>query len=573
MDGWVKTAAMGTLVVGGLLFGVAAALAWRRRDAPAADMFALVAGLSGVGALAVATVVAVDAPSNLLLAVTGSVGLLVPVPWVLFSFEYTGRTELVSPSAAAAIGSLPGAGVIGLTLFVAAGLPVGGSVSEGAAVAMTVLGTIQTLALLYTGALVLVGSGLLLWTFYRYEHLAPVAGTTLAGVGTLPWLSTVVGFQVGLLDPRALGASVAVGTLVGSVAALATVTRLRLFDAVPAAGAVGPTTVIEELDDVVVVVDDDGTVVDLNDAARESLEAGVTEAVGADVAAVLDASLSTLRHSDTVELQSTVGRRLFEPTVSDLTDQHDRRLGHAVVLRDVTARTTRQQRLEVLNRVLRHNLRNDVNAIVGYSDLLADDPDEPEPLADAIVEVADELAAIGEKARRIERLMATAESEAEAVPLAPLAQNVLVSAAADAPDVTYERSVPTDVVVQGSGYLLEHALRNLVENAVEHNDATEPTVELRGTYEPEQTYPLTISVLDNGPGIPEQDRAAVLDGDETPLEHGSGLGLWVVRWAVTRLGGEIDIDERSSGGTRVSLRFPRASRRSGTAGRARAGGA
>jgi signal transduction histidine kinase len=247
--------------------------------------------------------------------------------------------------------------------------------------------------------------------------------------------------------------------------------------------------------------------------------------------------------------------------VSDLTDQHGHRLGHAVVLRDVTARTTREQRLEVLNRVLRHNLRNDVNAIVGYSDLLADDPDEPEPLADAIVEVADELAAIGEKARRIERLMATAETEADAVSLAPLAQNVLVSAAADAPDVTYERSVPADVVVHGSGYLLEHALRNLVENAIEHNDGDERTVELTASYDPEGTYPLTVSVLDDGPGIPEQDRAAVLDGDETPLEHGSGLGLWVVRWAVTRLGGEIDIVDREGGGTRVDLRLPRASRR------------
>jgi len=573
MDGWVQTTVSGTLVAGGLLFGAAAVLAWRRRDAPAADMFALVAGLSGAGALAVATAVAADAPLNLLLAVTGSTGLLVPVPWVLFSFEYTGRTELVSPGAAAAIGALPAGGVIGLTLFVAADLPVAEAASGGASVLVTVLGTVQTLALLYTGALVLVGSGLLLWTFYRYEHLGPLAGTTLGAAGTVPWLSTVVGFQAGVLDPRALGAAMAVGTLVGSVAALTTVTRLRLFDAVPAAGAVGPATVIEELDDVVVVVDDESTIVDLNDAAHEALGASAVEAIGADVTTVLEAPLSTLRETDTAELQAATGRRLFEPTVSDLTDQHGHRLGHAVVLRDVTARNTREQRLEVLNRVLRHNLRNDVNAIVGYSDLLADDPDEPEPLADAIVEVADELAAIGEKARRIERLMATAETEGDAVPLAPLAQNVLVNAAAEDPDATYERSVPTDVVVQGSGYLLEHALRNLVENAVEHNDAAEPTVELRARYEPDGTYPLTISVLDDGPGIPEQDRAAVLDGDETPLEHGSGLGLWVVRWVVTRLGGEIDIGERPTGGTRVDLRLPRASRRSETTGRARAGGA
>jgi len=563
MVGLLETATSGTLVVAAATFGVATVLAWRRRAVPAADVFAAVAGLTGLGALAIAAVIPFGGTGYLPFAVTTAVGLLVPVPWILFAFEYTGRTELVSPGSAAAIGALPATGVLMIAVVIGVELPADGNVSREMAVVVTVVGTIQSLALLYSGALVLLGAGLLLWAFYRYEHLDPIYGTVLGIVGLVPWLSAIVGAQAGRIDARALDVCVTVGMAVGATAALLAVTRLRLFATTPAAGNVGPSTVIEELDDAVVVTDTDGVVVEVNGAGRTAMGAASTSTVGADVATLLDVTLADLRETDTdpVELHSENGRRLFEPTVSELTDQHSHCLGYAVVLRDVTERTTRQQRLEVLNRVLRHNLRNDVNAIVGYSDLLADDPDEPEPLADAISEVAVELAGIGEKARRIERLMASAETGARSVPLAPLAENVIVDAAAEYPDADYERSVPDDVVVRGSGYLLEHALRNLVENAIEHNDEDIPWVEVRATFDANGTYPLEVSVVDNGPGIPNQERAAVIDGDETPLEHGSGLGLWVVRWAITHLGGRIDIEDRASGGTCVCLQLPQANRR------------
>ncbi len=570
MVGWLSTVATGMLLVATLVSGVAAWLVWRSRQAPAAELFASVVGLTGLGALAVAAVLALDGTGDLLLAMTASVGLLVPVPWILFVFEYTGQPELVSPGAVAAIGVLPAVGVVMIALSFGADLPMGAEASGATAVLSAVVGTIYVLSLLYSGALVLLGAGLLLWTFYRYEHLDPSRGTVLGIVGTVPWLSIVVGFQAGAVEPAALGAFTAGGTTTGAGAALLIVTRLGLFDAAPAAGNVGPSTVIEELEDVVVVTDADGAVVEVNDAGRAAMGTGAEAAVGADVATVFGRPLSALQETDTVELQSETGRRLFEPTVSELTDQHDHQLGYAIVLRDVTERTTRQQRLEVLNRVLRHNLRNDVNAIVGYSDLLADDPEEPEPLADAISEVAVDLAGIGEKARRIERLMARAERETRPAPLAPLAQNVLVSVAENHPEVDYERSVPPDVVVNGSGYLLENVLRNLVENAIEHNDAEHPRVAVRATYDETGTYPLTVSVVDNGPGIPDQERDAVLDGDETPLEHGSGLGLWVVRWAVTRLGGEIAIDDGEDGGTAVSVRLPQADRRGARSGETQA---
>ncbi|ERH01540.1 MAG: histidine kinase-, DNA gyrase B-, and HSP90-like ATPase [Halonotius sp. J07HN6] len=68
---------------------------------------------------------------------------------------------------------------------------------------------------------------------------------------------------------------------------------------------------------------------------------------------------------------------------------------------------------------------------------------------------------------------------------------------------------------------------------------------------------IDIVIADNGPGIPTQERNTIETGDETPLQHGTGLGLWLVYWAISLLGGDVRIDQSSSG-TRVTLTLPRA---------------
>jgi len=64
-----------------------------------------------------------------------------------------------------------------------------------------------------------------------------------------------------------------------------------------------------------------------------------------------------------------------------------------------------------------------------------------------------------------------------------------------------------------------------------------------------------IVITDNGPGIPKHERKAIESGEETPLQHGTGLGLWLVYWAMSLLGGDIHIDDADPG-TRIALRLP-----------------
>lgn len=87
--------------------------------------------------------------------------------------------------------------------------------------------------------------------------------------------------------------------------------------------------------------------------------------------------------------------------------------------------------------------------------------------------------------------------------------------------------------IEGDRRALEFVLSNLVENAVEHADTDSPTVELAAVIGSEDTqYPVTLTVVDDGPGIPDREVEILDAGQETPLKHGSGIGLWVILVAV-----------------------------------------
>jgi signal transduction histidine kinase len=456
-------------------------------------------------------------------------------------------------------------------------LPAPSAASGVVAAGIRLVEMVQWLGLLYAGGLMLVGSGLLLLTFQRYEHLDSTGGTLLGVYGTVPWLALLFGFQVDGTAPLALSGTVGAGFLIGGAGAVGAVGPRELFGTVPAAGGIGPATVVEELSDVIVVTAADGTVVELNDAAERRLGAA-RSVVGADVEAVLDRSVAALSDSKTVAVSTPTGRVLFEPTVSELTDQHGHLLGYAVVLRDVTDRTTRRQRLEVLNRVLRHNLRNDMNVISGRAKVLkrvlgeradggqtgADgrDRDLAENV-DAILRTGDRLVELSETSRTAERVTAATHHEEE-IDIAALVEGAVETVTASYPDAVVEREVPAGVVVVGAREPLRVALEQLVENGVEHNDSEPPQVTVRAEYDPDWEYPLQVVVADDGPGLPEAERRVIEDGSETPMEHGSGLGLWVVRWATLRLGGTVEFGAGEPRGTVITLSLPRAHREAET---------
>jgi signal transduction histidine kinase len=77
-----------------------------------------------------------------------------------------------------------------------------------------------------------------------------------------------------------------------------------------------------------------------------------------------------------------------------------------------------------------------------------------------------------------------------------------------------------------------------------------------------QTGAVTIAVCDGGPGIPEDQLAAVLqpfyrvEASRNRETGGTGLGLAIAHQLSLSLGGELRLRNRAEGGLCASLRLP-----------------
>ncbi|WP_240009218.1 PAS domain-containing protein [Halobaculum rubrum] len=229
---------------------------------------------------------------------------------------------------------------------------------------------------------------------------------------------------------------------------------------------------------------------------------------------------------------------------------------------DVTNRRLRKQQLEVLNRVLRHNLRNGTNVIEGNATMLrnAVDDEELQTRVEAIVERAAALSSLSDQAATVSSLF-DSESPTDAVcDVTQLVTEVVDQVSDTYPDATLTTG-ELDPVHARADSRLKTALSELLTNAIIHNDRATPEVTVTaGPSNGERTGDwVEIVISDTGPGIPDNEQKTMDSGEETPLQHGTGLGLWIVYWTVSLFGGEVSLEDNSPRGTRVVLNLPRAS--------------
>ena len=231
--------------------------------------------------------------------------------------------------------------------------------------------------------------------------------------------------------------------------------------------------------------------------------------------------------------------------------------GAAFVVLDVTDRRGRRQRLGVLNRVLRPNLRNDVNVVQGHVDQMATHVDDE--AARRSLDIArrrlDDLVELSDEARLIARVADADRTEATRLDLAAVTRERLAELRRTFPDCEIRATLP-DAAPVSAHELLSHAVDNVLENAVEHNETPVPRVcvDLSTTGADER---VVLRVVDDGPGLPPVERRVLEAGAETQLTHSTGLGLWLTNWIVRVSSGRVDVDTGDDG-TTVVVELPAA---------------
>lgn len=115
-----------------------------------------------------------------------------------------------------------------------------------------------------------------------------------------------------------------------------------------------------------------------------------------------------------------------------------------------------------------------------------------------------------------------------------------------------------EAVVKGKSELLHRAIENVVRNAVRHtSDHSSVMVETRVD---DKGQELRLSVLDQGPGVPETELGAIFEpffrGGGEKSADGHGLGLAIARRVIEAHGGTICASNRASGGLCVEIVLP-----------------
>ncbi|WP_424016389.1 histidine kinase N-terminal 7TM domain-containing protein [Halorientalis pallida] len=398
------------------------------------------------------------------------------------------------------------------------------------------------------GTLLLVDTIISYGDLYRGEALAVALSPLPPGVGLIAWTFGIVPAPGINVAPVLFLAHVVFDAyaFVGS----------GMFDFHPATRRAGNRAAIADLGNPVVIVDERHRVVNYNPAAESTLGLAARDVLTEPFTACYEGDeIDPTETEQDATIRTDAGRRTFKVTSTDLDDGTGAHLGYTLVFQDITAERQREQRLAVLNRVLRHNLRNDLTVVDMNLDAAADRAeDDVAELLEPAREKTQGLVALSEKARRFERVI---EDDTESLVAArDLVGEVVAELREEFPEATVEIEGTDAALLRINPALLRVVVRNLVENALEHgrtgdgSDSPDVTVSVGADDDA-----VTVTVRDRGPGVPDHELAVIEDGDETDLEHGSGLGLWLVAWSVAAAGGEIDFDVTDAG-TTATVSFP-----------------
>lgn len=240
-----------------------------------------------------------------------------------------------------------------------------------------------------------------------------------------------------------------------------------------------------------------------------------------------------------------------------LYDEDDNVIQTVGVSMDITDQKRREEKLAVLNRVIRHDIRNDMAIILGWMELLDEHVD------DEGLEYLRKTHAAGmhiveltEIARDyVELVVEEDEMQRRPVLLGSILRTEIELRREAFPRAAFTVSGELPDIEVTANEMLSSVFRNLLNNAVQHNPNPDPTVTVACDV---RETDVIVRVADNGPGIPDPLKETVFAKEKKGMgSSGTGIGLYLVRTLVSEYGGEIRVEDNDPTGAVFIVRLPR----------------
>lgn len=207
--------------------------------------------------------------------------------------------------------------------------------------------------------------------------------------------------------------------------------------------------------------------------------------------------------------------------------------------------------LAFTNRVLRHDIKNDMTVIRGRANVIADADPQDDLIRDSaqtinnqvnqVLTVLDSTGAISEAI--------SDDPDFDEVDLAGIVRDV-VDHCDDSLPGSVSGDIPESAPISGND-AVRTVVTNLVENGIEHNDTDDACVHVAVEPAADSVF---LRVHDNGPGVDDEDKRTLFD--PRPDDVGQG-GLHVVSTLVENFGGTIHVEDNEPRGAVFVVEFPR----------------
>lgn len=337
--------------------------------------------------------------------------------------------------------------------------------------------------------------------------------------------------------------------------------------------AVRRQVLFEHLPDPVFVHDTGGNIVDINAAAIETtgysreqlLEMSVTDIEVGVEAGRLRSAWDEETSGEPIIFEGEHKRadgstHPVEVWVCGIETSDDRWM--VAVARDITDQKEREREiqrqrdnLEILNEVVRHDIRNDLQLVNAYAELLGEYVGEDgQQHLQKVTTAAQRAVDLTQTARDLSEVMLEGEISNDRIHLGRTLDNQVeeVRSAHPGSAIIVENTLP-DVSVTGTE-MLDSVFRNLLKNAIQHNDKDVAEVTVSATVSEDWA---TVRVADNGPGVPDEQKEEIFGKGEKGLQSaGTGLGLYLVQSLVDGYGGEVWVEDNEPRGAVFAVKLP-----------------
>ncbi len=224
---------------------------------------------------------------------------------------------------------------------------------------------------------------------------------------------------------------------------------------------------------------------------------------------------------------------------------------------DISTIKEKERRLRLFYRIFRHNLRNDMNVILGYSEQLeqAIEDDNLETQIRTVNKTAKKVASLSDSVTEIEQITNRTLADRSPTRVMAVIENISSDFRKFYPNVTIVIDGAEDILVNADDNL-RVAIRQILENAIEHNDQQQPTILITVTEIAGREQAL-IEIADDGPGMPDIE-SQIFENEEklTSVSHSSGLGLWIIKFCAESLGGYVRIEDNEPQGSVIKFTLP-----------------